>query len=97
MFTSNFFDTTGRIDAVENGASLYAGITTHQEIPDSFLQRLRDTEDNRRPGAEYSLAASIPVIFVEKWLREGFDIYREPLKAIEARCRREGLEKFLVK
>lgn len=97
MFSANFIDTTGRIDPVENGASLYAGITTHQDIPDSFLQRLRDIESNKRPGAEYSLAASIPVIFVEKWLREGFDIYREPLKAIEARCRREGLEKFLVK
>ncbi|MCX7369857.1 MAG: hypothetical protein NTX90_13375 [Alphaproteobacteria bacterium] len=97
MFSANFIDIAGRIDPVENGASLYAGITTHQDIPDSFLQRLRDTEDNKRPGAEYSLAASIPVIFVEKWLREGFDIYREPLKAIEARCRREGLEKFLVK
>ncbi len=97
MSSRNFFDITGTVDAVEAQGDLFAGITTHQEIPDQFLTRLRDIEDNKRPGADYSLAASIPVIFVEKWMREGFNVFQAPLKDIEARLKKEGLEAFLVK
>jgi hypothetical protein len=97
MTSRNIIDVTGRIDAVEDQGTLYAGVQSQQEIPDSFTQRLRDIEDNRKRGAEMSLAASIPVIFVEKWMRDGFNIYQEPLSAIEAKCHKEGLEAFLVK
>lgn len=95
--TSNFIDITGTVDAVEASDGLYAGVRTYQDIPDEFVARLRHIEDNKRPGAEYSLAASIPVIFVEKWMREGFNIYQESIEAIEAKCRKEGLQAFLVK
>lgn len=98
MTTSeNFIDLTGTIDPIEDGDQLYAGVRSTQDIPDTFLTRLRDIEDNKRFAPEMSLAASIPVIFVEKWMREGFNIYQEPIEAIEAKCRRDGLEAFLVK
>ena len=40
--------------------------------------------------------ATIPAIFVEKWLREGFNVYREPLKEIVKKLHREGLTDFLA-
>jgi hypothetical protein len=97
MTSRNFHDVHGRVDFVEEGGDPQLGVMRAQEIPDTFLQNLRDIEETQRvPGSEMRLAASIPAIFVSKWMHEGFNVYQEPLKAIEAKCRKEGLEAFLV-
>jgi hypothetical protein len=68
-----------------------------QEIPVSFrdaLKQIRHASSARAKNFHH--AFSIPVLFVEKFLREGFDIYREPARAIEAKLRREHLDDFIV-
>lgn len=99
MTSRNFHDVHGRVDFVEDqGRDPQLGVMRAQEIPDTFLQNLRDIEETQKaPGSEMRLAASIPAIFVSKWMNEGFNIYQESLKAIEAKCRKEGLDAFLVK
>lgn len=40
--------------------------------------------------------ASIPTAVVEKWMREGFDVFTAPAREIIARLRRENLEAFIT-
>lgn len=75
-------------------------IKNEQHIPQSFLDRLksdRDDSSNRKMG-DYERLASIPVVVVEKWMREGFNIYDKNVKASEivARLKSESLEAFLT-
>jgi hypothetical protein len=67
-----------------------------QEIPDWFIQRLRDAEAARPKNAEMRKVASIPVEVVEHWRRQGFDINKESAQAIVARLAREDLSKFIT-
>lgn len=68
-----------------------------QHISDDFLTRNRDLRfDSKKRAGDFHHLASIPVVVVEKWLKEGFDIYREPAKAIVKRLKQENLEAFLT-
>lgn len=68
-----------------------------QYISDDFLTRNKDARfDSKARAGEYHHFASIPVVVVEKWLKEGFDVYKEPAKAIVKRLKQENLEAFLT-
>jgi hypothetical protein len=76
------------------------GIIKAQEIPSDFIQSLRDEKAasaNTR-AQEFHRFASIPVAVIEKWLREGFNIYDKNVtaKEIVARLHKEGLTDFLT-
>ena len=69
-----------------------------QEISDEFLaenRRIRD-EQARKPVRDLHKVASIPVIFVHKWLKEGFNVFEESNASIIAKCRREGMDDFIT-
>lgn len=75
-------------------------VKKEQHIPQSFLDRLktaRDESSNNRMG-DYHRLASIPTVVVEKWMREGFDIYDKNVtaKEIVARLKLEHLDAFLT-
>jgi hypothetical protein len=40
--------------------------------------------------------ASIPVCLVDKWMREGYDVYQEPIRKSVAKLKHENLEYFLA-
>jgi hypothetical protein len=68
-----------------------------QYISDDFITRNADARfESKARAGEFHHVASIPVVVVEKWLKEGFDIYKEPLKAIIKRLKQENLEAFLT-
>ena len=75
-------------------------IKREQVIPQSFLDRLKADRDesSTRPMGDYHRVASIPVAVVEKWMREGFNIWDKNIKASEvvARLKTENLEAFLT-
>lgn len=72
-------------------------VTKKQEISDQFLQDLADARlASKDRAGEYHHVASIPVVVVEKWLREGFDIWRETPQAILKKLRNENLEAFIA-
>jgi len=73
-------------------------VRKEQEITPEFLKALeedRQYSSSNRAG-EYHKLASIPVVVVEKWLREGFDIYREDAKSILKKLRDEDLTAFIA-
>lgn len=75
-------------------------VKREQQIPQSFLDRLkveRDASSNQRMG-DYHRVASIPTVVVEKWMREGFNIWDKNVKAadIVARLKKENLDAFLT-
>lgn len=73
-------------------------IKQSQDIPDDYLSELRNerAESLHTPTGEFHRVASIPMLLVNKWKAEGFDIYREPIEAIIARLKKEALDGFIT-
>jgi hypothetical protein len=73
-------------------------IKKEQYIPDDFLDANKDDrfESTHTRAKEYHRFASIPVVVVEQWLKEGFDVYREPAKEIIKRLKQQNLQAFLT-
>lgn len=68
-----------------------------QHITSDFLDGLKEDRFASKDRArEFHKVASIPVVVVEKWLREGFDIYRESAPAILKKLRDEDLQAFIA-
>lgn len=71
-----------------------------QDISQSFLDGIKDTRNaslDKREG-DYMSVAQIPVVVVEKWMREGFDILGPGVTAAEIvkRLKTENLDAFLT-
>lgn len=68
-----------------------------QDIPSWWLDSLKDSRlASRERAGETHRVASIPTALVEQWQRQGFDVYREPIRAIVKRLRDEGYHQFLT-
>lgn len=69
-----------------------------QEIPQTFLDELKAIRNgsNARPMGDFHQVASIPVAVYEKWLREGYDASKEPIRNTVAKLKAESLEYFLT-
>lgn len=69
-----------------------------QHIPQGFLDTLKRQRESSLDFKEkdYMTVASVPVTVHEKWLREGFDMLKEPAYAIVARLKQENLDAFLT-
>jgi hypothetical protein len=85
-----------KVDFDENTDGLV--IQKSQHIPQHFLDSLKEqrVESKRRPTGDYMRVASIPVVVIEKWMREGFDFYNEPAHKIVAKLKADGLDGFLT-
>lgn len=73
-------------------------IERFQEIPQSFIDGLKAQKAAStavREG-ETMRVASIPVVVVEKWMREGFDFNNATAKQIVAKLKQENLDYFLT-
>lgn len=89
----NLLDPNVSFDENDNGLL----IRKDQIITDEFLDGLKaDREASRGRAGEYHKVASIPTAVVEKWLREGFDIWRETPQAIVKKLHEENLTAFLA-
>ena len=71
-----------------------------QHLSDDFMNRIkeqRDASKSKREG-EFMSVAQVPTIVVEKWMREGFDIFSGEHSAadIVKRLKAENLEAFLT-
>ena len=71
-----------------------------QYISQQFLDDVKDKRDNSTKQLEgnYQHVASIPVIFVEKWQKEGFDIMDGsiPFKDIVKKLKAKNLGAFMA-
>ena len=69
-----------------------------QHITQDFLDDLKQSRDasmSTRAG-EMMRVASIPTVVVEKWLREGFNIWEASGSEIVKRLKAEDLDMFLA-
>jgi hypothetical protein len=85
-------------DGVGVGSNANLVIAEEQFIPDEFLSSLRRErmDSISTPAGEFHRVASVPTGIVDKWKREGFDIYREPAEEILKRLRQEQLDAFIT-
>lgn len=85
-----------KLDFEEQGSNLL--ITKTQDITDEYIQSLKDArfESKNTRAGEYHRVASIPVILYEKWLAEGYDAMKEPVKKTVAKLKNEGLDYFVT-
>jgi len=69
-----------------------------QNISQTFLDDLKDArnESSSKPMGDFHRVASIPTVVVEKWMREGFDLWQATGKDIVARLKRENLDAFMA-
>ena len=76
------------------------GLALHkrQVIPHEFLDGLRAAKDASMAPLKGELhrVASVPVLLVEKWLKEGFNVYQAPAREILKRLRTEHLDAFIT-
>ena len=93
MTKAIFTDVHWDIDANMDGLL----VRKDQEITSDFLDELSDQRlASNAPAGDFHRLASIPVVVVEKWLREGFDIYQESAQAILKKLRAEDLTAFIA-
>ena len=73
-------------------------LQSRQEISEDFLSKARADKDASLDPMKGELhrVCTVPAVLVEKWLREGFNVYTEPAKAIVARLQREHLDAFVT-
>lgn len=75
------------------------GFVSHQDITDEYKDGLRDekAESTRKRERNFMKVGSIPVLFVNEWKRQGFDIFDKNVtfKDIAKRCRELGLDDFI--
>lgn len=69
-----------------------------QEIPDSFVSMLRQmkADSGSVREKEFMLVGCIPTVFVERYLRQGFNVFQEPVRETVKRLIRDGLDSFVV-
>ena len=87
-----------RVDFDEDRSTGGLIIKHSQEIPDDLRTANIDkriTMQERREG-EMMHVAAIPVAFVEKWQREGYDVFKEPIKKTVQKLKAEALDDFLT-
>jgi hypothetical protein len=85
-------------DYTDSSAGTQLLIRHSMDIPDDYISDLkRDKIDpDHAPSGDFMKVATIPVIWVEKWKREGFDIYQASAKEIIKRLRNEQLDAFIT-
>ena len=68
-----------------------------QHISQSFLDDLKDARNNSsKPTGDMMRVASIPTAVVEKWMREGFNIWEAKGSEIVRKLKNEDLDMFLT-
>lgn len=85
-----------KVDFDENTDGLV--IQKSQEITQEYIDSLKEArfESKHRPAGDYHRAASIPVVIVEKWMKEGYDVFNEPVAKSLAKLKAEGLDYFIT-
>ena len=83
-------------DFVSDHGELFQKHTQH--ISQSFLDDLKDARNDSgsKPTGEMMRVASIPTAVVEKWMREGFNIWEAKGSEIVRKLKNEDLDMFLT-
>lgn len=83
------------VSLVPNVGDEYA-VKFTQDIPSDFLQDIQDrfTGKTEQVG-NFLFVGSVPTAIADRWMREGYNIYEEPIRKTLAKLRAENLQKFI--
>ena len=89
-----------RMAALRSQQSGNLTVNNQQFIPGEFLDDLMDqriaSQSCLHREAEFMHVGSIPAIVVEKWLREGFNVFQASLPEIVKRIKSEDMNGLLA-
>jgi hypothetical protein len=87
---------SGSTDFLQDGNNVIQKST--QIISQSFMDDLKESRNQTsgKPSGEFMRVASIPTTVVEKWMREGFNIWEASGTEIVKRLKNESLDGFLA-
>ena len=73
------------------------GVHYTQEIPDYFLQDIQDrsTGANDATG-DLLFVGSVPAAVADRWLREGYNVFEEPISKTLAKLKAENFGKLVA-
>lgn len=84
------------VDLLEAGGEL--GVRYTQDIPDHFIQDIQDrfTGANDRIDGNFLFVGSVPAAVADRWMREGYNVYQEPIRKTLAKLKAENFGKFVA-
>jgi hypothetical protein len=72
------------------------GVKYTQEITDDFVQDIQDRFTHANdPTDNFLFVGSVPAAIADRWMREGYNIYEEPIRKTLARLKAENFGKFV--
>ena len=82
------------VSLLESGDDL--GVRYSQEIPDHFLTDIQDrfTGANDKTG-NFLFVGSVPAAVADRWMREGYNVYEEPVRNTLAKLKLENMGRFV--
>jgi hypothetical protein len=83
------------VGLLEQGGDV--GVQYTQDIPDHFVQDIQDrfTGTNDAVG-NFLFVGSVPAALADRWMREGYNVFQEPIKNTLARLKAENFGKFVA-
>lgn len=73
------------------------GVEFKQEITSEFLQDIQDRFTHANdPTGEFLFVGSVPTAVADRWMREGYNIYEEPIAKTLAKLKAENMGKFIA-
>jgi hypothetical protein len=73
------------------------GVSYTQEIPDHFFTDIQDrfTGTNDKTG-ELLFVGSVPVGLADRWMREGYNVFAEPIRTTLAKLKAEDFGRCIA-
>lgn len=73
------------------------GVRFSQEITDEFVQDIQDRFTGATdPTGNFLFVGAVPAAIADRWMREGYNIFEEPVRNTLARLKAENFGKFVA-
>lgn len=83
------------VDLLEAGGDL--GVRYTQDIPDHFIQDIQDRFTGATDKTDnFLFVGSVPAALADRWMREGYNVFQEPIRNTLARLKAENFGKFVA-
>jgi hypothetical protein len=72
------------------------GVMFSQEITDEFVQDIQERFTGANdPTGNFLFVGAVPSAVADRWMREGYNVFQEPIRKSLARLKAENFGKFI--
>lgn len=83
--------------ALVKGPGDELGVQYSQEIPDHFIDSIHERFTGANdPTGNLLFVGSVPAAVADRWMREGYNVFEEPVAKTLAKLRAENMGKFIA-